>query len=211
MSEWVNDFTWYHKMPYEGGVTPGLWNQESLENIVNTYTFTGDRVLDVGTLDGKWGFMALKKGAKSVLSIDPSPRPTWSAYHKSLNSPPGISYIKTTLEELVSHQYHPTWDLILDFGVYYHTEDLVAHFRSLYHALENDGTALIEGEVILDGSPGAAYFYPIYENGDGTTHWVPTPSCLESILGYVGFTCNHRIIYENHTHRGRMFLEVTIA
>ena len=80
---------------------------------------SGKTVLDVGTWDGYFAFLAEARGADHVLAIDPM-------QHNRGNT--GFEYAKERLDSDVKHRVvdvfdiEETFDVVLCFGVLYHVE-----------------------------------------------------------------------------------------
>ncbi len=200
---------WYHRIAIGDFVTPGTWDQKELEALTSGIDFAHKRVLDVGTLDGKWGFQAATHGAKDVMAVDPCPRPTWEVarnqlFKRGLIACP-VLLSPHSLESLAEFG-GAKFDLVLDFGVYYHTTDLVKHFQALHQVMESHGLAYVEGEVALDYESSVAKFYPVYVNGDPTTNWVPSEACLQSVIAHAGFDVITSEVYVRTGDQGRIFL-----
>lgn len=200
---------WFHRISLPNGYrTPGEWDQSELENLVSRYRFSELDVLDVGTLDGKWAFWAQQNGAASVVAIDPEHRYTFDLAFMAFDAPDTVRMIPTTLEDLSSHVGTAQYSAIIDMGVYYHTLDMIGHFKALHRHLRQGGFALIEGEVMVSEQGSVAHWFPDgYLNGDKTTFWVPSPLCLSTIVRFCGFKTRSEVVYLQSGVQGRMFLE----
>ena len=198
---------WFHRIRFpDGTVTPGICDQSLLEPLVAEIPVAGRTVLDVGTLDGKWAMAAHAAGADSVLAIDPHVRFTWHQAHGAFGEPESVGVIRATLEAFTAFQ---AFDVVYDMGVYYHTDDMLGHFKALARCVKPGGIAVVEGEVATDQLASVAFFYPTaYSNGDTTTRWVPSLSCLRQMIEYAGLRVKSERIYSDMGVRGRAFLVV---
>lgn len=72
LAEEVARYGWYHTLELGGGVvTPGMFDHRG---VVDRYLLPGDlsgqRCLDVGTMDGCWAFEMERRGASEVVAVD---------------------------------------------------------------------------------------------------------------------------------------------
>jgi tRNA (mo5U34)-methyltransferase len=68
----VDGFTWYHTLDLGNGVvTPGMFDHRpAVSNYMLPDDLSGQRCLDVGTMDGFWAFEMERRGAAEVLAAD---------------------------------------------------------------------------------------------------------------------------------------------
>jgi tRNA (mo5U34)-methyltransferase len=199
---------WLHRIRLpDGTVTPGTWDQSKLESLVGMVDVKDKTVLDVGALDGKWGLECHARGASAVVAIDPEIRPTWREAHAAFGSPSTVKLLRASLED---YPALGNYGVVLDMGVYYHVENVVAHFKALHWSVAPGGMAVVEGEIATDEQANVAFWYPkTYENGDPTTRWVPSLSCLRTMMEYAGLTVLSELVYAGNNRRGRAFLTAT--
>jgi tRNA (mo5U34)-methyltransferase len=66
----IDQIAWHHQVPLpDGTITPGPWWQPHIERAYAGLDLRGKRCLDVGTLEGRWAYLAESMGAASVTAI----------------------------------------------------------------------------------------------------------------------------------------------
>lgn len=158
------DLWWWHTIELPGGVkTRGHQRIEEQDFIARNIPkdLSGKTVLDIGAADGRFSFLAEKRGAAKVVAIDvfqgykpeegrvgigQDGRPflkTFALAKDALHS--RVSYENLDLFELGDLPLK--FDLIFLFGVYYHLEDPVRGFQTVVGKLNPGGLLLVEGLV----------------------------------------------------------------
>ena len=147
---------------------------------------TGKTVLDIGCADGAWSIAALRRGAKSVLSIDEQMTGgmRWMLEHKLFP----LEYRKVSLFSNEFMQL-PVFDVVIFTGVLYHVQDPLEALKRL-RARTREMAIM---ETLIDeragtGLPVMIYYENDELNGDPTNWWGPNTLCLEAMLRTAGFS-----------------------
>lgn len=188
----------FHKMRlWDEFYTPG-WSDvehEKLPYFGLPERMDGMRVLDVGCAEGFFSFEAERRGAAQVVAID--------SFEGSIER---FNLVRMALGSKVnahlcnvydlSPKRFGTFDLVMFFGVLYHT-------KHPWYALEKlasvcSGSVLLQTLVMDDprySDLSISQFHPFgIESGppenrqlDPTVFWVPTPECTRNLLRATGF------------------------
>ena len=171
-TEWRSDWKWQRLLPH----LPSLKDQ---------------RVLDVGSGNGYYGWQMLNAGARSVIGIDPTV--LFVFQHAAMNyllAPlyPGQSnsVLPLRLEDLPppdTDQNLP-FDCVFSMGVLYHRRDHLAHLQQLRDQLRPGGTLVLETLVCETEDLVPKGRYARMRN----VHLVPRPQTVSSWLRELGFT-----------------------
>jgi tRNA (mo5U34)-methyltransferase len=156
---------------------------------------TGKSVLDIAAWDGFYSIIAKERGATKVLSIDSgisekivfNQEPeTLCKKYKHINKELGYN-IKFKLMDISEMNKLDNFDVIFNFGIFYHAKNPYDLFEKCYD-ITND-MLLLEGHVIPSPSHyEMAYFYGKDEcNEDPTVYWGMTPDCILKMLNRIGF------------------------
>lgn len=201
---------WYHRIELPGGVvTPGNL-PISAEAYHIPEDLTGKRVLDVGAWDGYWTFEALKRGASEVLAIDDfSDIDNYLTTHRDQHwvtfdlcrEAFGYTDEQCPRREMSLYDVSPEtvgmFDVVLFLGVLYHQRYPLLALDKMMTVCSDE--IYVEGAILDNASvrmsPGyysgeqqVMEFYPGTEYGlNPTNWWVPTLSCLGSMLVAAGF------------------------
>lgn len=143
-TEWRSDWKWQRLAPH----LPEL---------------TGQRILDVGSGNGYFGWRLLAAGAKAVLGVDPTL--LFCMQHLAINR-----YLASDLnwvlplrfEELPQMQF----DGVMSMGVVYHRRDPQAHVDELVQQLKPGGWLALESLVMPTGES----IYPATQPKDEPGH-----------------------------------------
>lgn len=142
----IRSLKWYHPIDVDVGISTypeivynDAWNL--IDQEVSKIDFSGKKVLDVGTRDGKYAFIAERGGAE-VTAIDN-------------NQSPGALLLKEFWDSKIDFQCRsvysldsvPTFDIIMFFGVLYHLRYPMFALRRLTRALNPNGLLLIETSI----------------------------------------------------------------
>lgn len=201
--------------------TPGIVDHTTDESATVRYglpvDLSGMSVLDVGCYDGYFSFLSEKRGAV-VSAIDPlqgrgkisevftpeglnvviSGNEGLELARKVLGS--CVKFAVCDLGEFVSGIRHYSqrsiitekeFDVVLYYGVLYHTKAPILELEYLYDVTKEDGIALIETAISYDISMRGDklplwQFRPGFDN-DTTNYWYPSLTGLETALLNVGF------------------------
>ena len=182
---------WFHSFE----VMPGVWttghkSREIMEFELEHWCFpadlSGKTVLDIGCADGGFSVASLKRGAKSVLSIDEQVTTGMRAF-SAARPYPEIEFRQVSLfsDEFMAL---PKFDFIVFAGVLYHVHDMLEALKRVRS--KAGGTVMLETvyDQTLGDWPPSAIFYEKDEFGnDPTNWWAPNFACLEAMLRVAGF------------------------
>ncbi len=206
----ADTFQWYHEIEIASGVTtkpavryPVSW--DLIEAGMLGMDLKGKAVLDVGTRDGKFAFMAEKMGA-TVTAIDN-------------NASPGALWLKTLLSSQVTFReinlYELTavdqFDVVLFFGVLYHLRYPMRALKILTKALRLGGMLYIESGM-FDKFDDVPLLYCPVRNGP----YEPTSCSFFNVMGLSetlwSFGCEVGTVKQHESEAGkdvqRMWIEV---
>ncbi len=160
-------------------------------------------VLDVGTFDGFYAFLAEARGARRVVAVDNEQYREWvsSGWGVELEGGEGFAAIRELLDSGV--EYHrldafdldelgERFDLILCFGILHRVENPLGLLKTLRRRLEAGGQVLLETHGATDkalGSSAAAHIPAPGEvySGDDFVYWGFTPAGLDAMARHAGF------------------------
>lgn len=201
--------------------TPGIVDHTTDESATIRYglpvDLSGLSVLDVGCYDGYFSFLSEKRGAV-VSAIDPlqgrgkvsevftpeglsvviSGNEGFELARKVLDS--RVKFAVCDLGEFVSGIGHYSqrsiitekeFDVVLYYGVLYHTKAPILELEYLYDVTKENGVALIETaiscDISMDGNALPLWqFKPGFDN-DPTNYWYPSLKGVEIALLNAGF------------------------
>jgi len=149
------------------------------------------RVLDVGSGNGYFGWRALGAGAAEVTGVDPSVLFYFQHLAVSRCLDPDQHLANFLLPMAFEALPAVTFDVVLSMGVVYHRRDPALHVRQLYEHCRPGGRVLLES-LVVEGStdlvptpdPPVAGRYLRMRN----VSVVPTVATLRRWLGAAGFT-----------------------
>ena len=160
-------------------------------------------VLDVGTFDGFYAFLAEARGARRVVAIDNEQYVEWvsSRFGVELEGGEGFSTISGLLDSDVD--YHrldaldlddldETFDLVLCFGILHRVENPLGLLKVLRRRVADGGRVLLETHGSVDRSLETSAAVHIPEPGevyarDEFVYWGFTPTSLDAIARHAGF------------------------
>lgn len=142
----VNSFRWYHPINVRGDINtipenpyPDSWSL--IDGNLGAIEFSGKRVLDVGTRDGKYAFHAERNGA-TVTAVDNN-QSQGAIFLRDLWG----SKVDFRHASIYSIERVPTYDAILFFGVLYHLRYPMLALSMLSNALRIGGMMYIETSI----------------------------------------------------------------
>ena len=170
--------------------TDGLKTRERMEFELAAWQFPSDlhgkTVLDIGCADGGWSVAALRRGARSVLSIDE--RMTGGMQFLLANR---VFPLEFRQMDLFSAEFAdlPVFDVVLFAGVLYHVQHPL---EALKRARAKTGElAILETHINESLGTGTPYMIYYEKNDlvadDPTNWWGPNTLCLEAMLRTAGF------------------------
>ena len=148
---------------------------------------TGLTVLDLGGYDGRFGQVALERGAKSVLVLD---NEDWRRYHgQGWPSPQHFDRLDYQQGNFQEHQGQ--YDLVLFFNVLYHCDNWE---QALPKVASLTKKILCLSTYWADGQSGWQEY-----SDEGLTRATPTIPGLFQALGESGFQCYDYVqVVEKH-------------
>ncbi len=164
---------------------------------------TGCSVLDIGTFDGFYAFLAESRGADRVLAVDNEQYREWISdrWGAELEGGEGFAAIADALASGVDYRtldafdldaVDEQFDLVLCFGILHRVENPLGLLRILAARTAPGGRVLLEthgsGDVDIAGSdavhvpaPGGTY------SNDDHVFWGFTPGSLDALAVHAGF------------------------
>ena len=198
---------WFHTFSLDGerGIyTPGVARDHRYRTPVLPEDFAGMSVLDVGTFDGFYAFLAEARGAGRVVAVDNEQYREWvrTRWGVELEGGEGFGAIRELLHSAVVYRRLDAFDLdelgevfdfIFCFGILHRVRDPLGLLKVIRRRLAVGGRVLLEtlgsADASLDSS--AAVHIPaageVYANDD-FVYWGFTPAGLDAIACHAGFT-----------------------
>jgi tRNA (mo5U34)-methyltransferase len=201
---------WFHTFALNRAhdiYTPGVARDHRYRIPFLPPSFAGARVLDVGTFDGFYAFLAEHRGAAEVLAVDNEQYVAWvrARWGIELRGGEGFATIAELLGSRVTYRRGDAlavdgagepFDVILCFGILHRIENPLGMLRRLAALLAPGGRLLIEtygiaSEDNIDATmvevhePGAVY------DGDEYVYWGFGAGGLRAMARVAGFTEAH--------------------
>jgi tRNA (mo5U34)-methyltransferase len=197
---------WFHTFALDaahGLYTPGVARDHRYRLPFLPASFAGQRVLDVGTFDGFYAFLAERRGAARVVAVDNEQYVSWvnARWGVELEGGEGfraiaellgsrVEYVRGDALELVATGEH--FDVILCFGILHRIENPLGLLRILGALLARGGRLLVEtygiageegagGPCIEVQSPGGVY------RRDEYVYWGFGAGALSALATHAGF------------------------
>jgi tRNA (mo5U34)-methyltransferase len=197
---------WFHTFALnraERIYTPGAARDHRYRVAMLPADFAGARVLDVGTFDGFYAFLAERRGAERVLAVDNEQYRLWvasrwgirlaggegfRAIHRLLGSKVGYRRMDALALEGLDERY----DFVYCCGILHRVENPLGLLRVLRRRTVSGGTLLIEtyglspeqqdGAAIRVSRPGEVYAR------DEFVYWAFGDAALERLARIAGFS-----------------------
>jgi tRNA (mo5U34)-methyltransferase len=188
---------WFHTFALDGaGVyTPGIARDHRYRLQAIPDDLTGARVLDVGTFDGFYAFLAERRGAARVVALDNEQYVDWIASRFGVQLEPGAGFRAIAqllgsrveyrrLDALEAERLEETFDLILCCGILHRVEAPLTLLRVLRSCLAPGGRILLE-TYGAPGEPDAPSVF-VHEHGDvyardDAVYWGFSPASLDRL------------------------------
>jgi SAM-dependent methyltransferase len=149
---------WFHTFALnraEGIYTPGAARDHRYRISMLPNDFTGMSVLDVGTFDGFYAFLAERRGADRVVAVDNEQYRLWvaSRWGVELEGGEGFRAIHRLLSSAVEYRrmdafdldrLQERFDLVYCFGILHRVENPLGLLRVLRGRMASGGTVLVE-------------------------------------------------------------------
>ena len=134
-------------------------------------------MLDVGTFDGFYAFLAEARGARRVVAVDNEQYRLWvkSRWGVELEGGEGFTAIRELLRSNVEYrrldafdldQLEETFDLILCFGILHRVDNPIGLLKVLRGCLSADGRVLLETYGSADRTKAASVAVHVYKAGE---------------------------------------------
>jgi tRNA (mo5U34)-methyltransferase len=197
---------WFHTFSLERSdqlYTPGVARNHRYRIPALPEDFSGMSVLDVGTFDGFYAFLAEARGARRVVAVDNEQYREWvsSRWGVELDGGEGFAAIRELLDSEVDYrrldafdldELAETFDLILCFGILHRVENPMGLLKTLRRRLAAGGQVLLEtyGSADRTLESSAAVHIPsageVYAHDD-FVYWGFTPAGLDAMARRAGF------------------------
>ena len=197
---------WFHTFalnPEHGLYTPGVARDHRYRVPFLPGSFAGQRVLDVGTFDGFYAFLAEHRGAARVVAVDNEQYVAWvkARWGVELEGGEGfraiaellgsrVEYVRGDALELVDTG--DRFDVILCFGILHRIENPLGLLRLLGRLLAPGGRLLAETYGISDPGRGAETIIEVHPpggvyRGDDYVYWGFGAGGLSALATHAGF------------------------
>jgi tRNA (mo5U34)-methyltransferase len=197
---------WFHTFALnraEGIYTPGAARDHRYRIPTLPSQFAGMTVLDVGTFDGFYAFLAESRGADRVVAVDNEQYRLWvaSRWDVELEGGEGFRAIHRLLGSAVEYRrmdafeldrLDERFDVVFCFGILHRVENPLGLLRVLRGRTATGGTVLVEtygvrpedrdGPMIRVSEPGEVYAH------DEFVYWGFGHTGLERIARIAGFS-----------------------
>ncbi|MQA73496.1 MAG: DUF1698 domain-containing protein [Solirubrobacterales bacterium] len=191
---------WFHTFALgDGTYTPGVARDHRYRLPFLPDDLTGRSVLDVGTFDGFYAFLAEARGASRVVAVDNEQYRDWvrARWGVELEGGQGFAAIAELLGSEVEYarldafdlaQLEEEFDLVLCFGILHRVENPLGLLRVLRDCVAPTGELLVETYGVTDPSqemevraPGDVY------SGDDFVYWGFGAEALSRLARHAGF------------------------
>jgi tRNA (mo5U34)-methyltransferase len=196
---------WFHTFSLDGGslYTPGVARDHRYRVPALPDDLSGRRVLDVGTFDGFYAFLAEARGAQRVVAVDNEQYREWvqTRWGVELEGGEGFRAIAASLESGVEYrrldafdldQLDEPFDVILCFGILHRVENPLGLLRVLRRRLEGEGYVLLETYGVANRELEDEAAVHVFEAGevyarDAFVYWGFTAESLVRLARHAGF------------------------
>jgi tRNA (mo5U34)-methyltransferase len=198
---------WFHTFALNaahGLYTPGVARDHRYRVPFLPASFAGQRVLDAGTFDGFYAFLAERRGAAHVVAVDNEQYVTWVKARWGIELERGegfraiaellgsrVVYVRGDALELADMDER--FDVVLCFGILHRVENPLGLLRVLGGVLAPGGRLLVETYgVAADGraADGRIEVHPPSEiyRGDDYVYWGFGAGGLSALATHAGFS-----------------------
>jgi tRNA (mo5U34)-methyltransferase len=210
---------WFHTFalnPSEGIYTPGAAIDHRYRLPFLPASFATLRVLDVGTFDGFYAFVAEARGAKSVVAVDSEQHVAWvrARWGLELEGGEGFQAIAELLGSRVEYrrldasrlgELGEMFDFIFCLGILHRVTDPLGLLRILRARLADSGRVLLETYGI-HGDDGTSPSVHVHRPGDvyaddEFVYWgfgIEGLRRLAELAGFTGFQLHSAPIIDGH-------------
>lgn len=196
---------WFHTFSLNNGAfyTPGVARDHRYRIPVLPDDLSGMSVLDVGTFDGFYGFLAEAQGAERVVAVDNEQYCDWvhARWGVELEGGEGFRTIAELLGSEVEYrrldafdldQLDERFDLIFCFGILHRVESPLGLLRVLRRRLAHGGYVLLETYGVVNRELEHEAAMHVCEAGevyarDDYVYWGFTGESLARLADHAGF------------------------
>jgi tRNA (mo5U34)-methyltransferase len=196
---------WFHTFALNrahGIYTPGAARDHRYRVPALPAGFVGQSVLDVGTFDGFYAFLAEHRGATRVVALDNEQYRLWvaSRWGIELQGGEGFEAIHRLLGSTVEYRrldaleidrLDEAFDYVLCFGILHRVEDPLALLRVLRERTVRGGTVLVETYGVPSKDRDGAEVRPLEAgqvySGDSFVYWGFAQAALAGLAHAAGF------------------------
>ena len=197
---------WFHTFSLDKSrelYTPGVARDHRYRIPALPEDFSGMSVLDVGTFDGFYAFLAEARGAGRVVAVDNEQYRAWvqSRWGVELEGGEGFMAIRELLRSKVEYrrlnafdldQLEETFDFILCFGILHRVVDPGGLLKVLRQRLSADGRVLLETYGSANRTLAASTAIQAHKKGevydrDDFVYWGFTATGLDAMARHAGF------------------------
>ena len=196
---------WFHTFSLDGGslYTPGVARDHRYRLPVLPADLSGKSVLDVGTFDGFYGFLAEARGARRVVVVDNEQYRDWvlARWGIELQGGEGFRAIAELLDSAVEYrrldafeldELVEPFDVIFCFGILHRVESPLGLLRVLRRRLTSRGYVLMETYGVANPELEHEAAMRVYEAGevyarDDYVYWGFTRESLARLADHAGF------------------------
>ena len=196
---------WFHTFSLDHSdelYTPGVARDHRYRVPALPKDFGGMSVLDIGTFDGFYAFLAEARGAGRVVADDNEQYREWvsSRWGIELQGGEGFAAIRELLDSEVGYQridafdldeLGETFDFVLCFGILHRVENPLGLLKIIRRRLAAGGRVLLETHGVADRDfDSSAVYIPapgeVYAHDD-FVYWGFTPAGLDAMARHAGF------------------------
>jgi tRNA (mo5U34)-methyltransferase len=197
---------WFHTFSLDHSdalYTPGVARDHRYRIPALPEDFSAMSVLDVGTFDGFYVFLAEARGARQVVAVDDEQYRVWvrSRWGVELEGGEGFRAIRELLGSKVEYrrldafdldQLDQTFDFILCFGILHRVENPIGLLKVLRRRLSAGGRVLLETYGSADRTLDASAAIHVCEAGevyarDDYVYWGFTAEGLDAMACHADF------------------------
>jgi tRNA (mo5U34)-methyltransferase len=195
---------WFHTflLSRQAGIyAPGVARDHRYRIPALPESFEGLHVLDVGTFDGFYAFLAERRGAERVLAVDNEQYVHWAKarWGRHLKGGEGFRAIAQLLRSRVEYrvqdaleldQLGERFDLAFCFGILHRVENPLGLLRTLRGTLDTRGRVLVETHGCDEEHTSPSLH--VFRHGDVNArddfiYWGFTPESLRRLGALAGF------------------------
>ncbi len=197
---------WFHTFSLANSgelYTPGVARDHRYRIPALPEDFSGMSVLDVGTFDGFYAFLAEARGARRVTAVDNEQYKVWvkSRWGVELDGGEGFMAIRELLDSKVEYcrldafdldQLNEAFDLIVCFGILHRVDNPLGLLNVLRRRLSAGGRVLLETYGAAERTLGSSAAVQAYEAGevyarDDLVYWGFSAASLRHLAHTAGY------------------------